>query len=1687
MQIPGYILGDLLHRSAQSEVYKAVRARDDRHVIIKSVSVHDEAGVTRCRNQYELTSTLSLPGVVRALDLLQTTSHLHLVMEDAGPTDLRRIIERDALSIDALLRFGEHLASALESLHAHHILHRDLNPANVIVDPATYAVSIADLGLAVRVPAAAPYHYTERLEGTLAYMAPEQTGRVRRPIDARSDLYALGCVLYDMACRTPPFVSEDALEIIHAQIARTPVPVSDRRPDVPVALATVIETLLQKDPDRRYETAYGVMHDLAAIRRSLETNAAVQLRAHDRSDRFRISTKLYGRARELDTMREVLARTFERRLTAMILRGTAGSGKSALLRAFEREVRQRGAVVIGGKFEQYGNPMPLSGITQALSTFVRGILRESEHVMQAWRDRLLQALGSNASLLRQSVPDLAVLVGVDDERSSTTIRAQEVQARLYIGLSSMLRCIAEHVPVLLVSLDDLQWADPATFEFLAILENDVGELPLMVACTMRSEEVLADDHPLMRWIDNDADRPMDITVLDVYALGSDTITELVTDTFGIPEQNSSPLVQALQRRAGGNPLFSWQLLSYMVNEGIVHFDRRARAWTWDEERLNVLPSQFDVQELIASRVGQLDDEPRRLLAIAACIGTTFHVGRLAKVAGVDHEAAISAVDHCMAAGLLTWGDASMSDMFEFVHDRIQQAAHSELPVSEQQRVHATIARTYLDAHGHVAPEDLLELAGHLERSIATLTSDVERRRAALIMASAGHRARAQGAVHVARRHLETAGALADAHVWNSHHEALFRARLEFVDCLGAVGEYTNVDALMPDVLASAKTPLERAEAMYQHLKILTVQGRFTEVLDIGVEALRLLGITIPKRPNKLDVVRRLVRALLASRRVEPQRVLERPFSRDARTSLASEILYGLTSPGYNFSVDLLTTIVLERTLLILQHGHSDVSIDAYVMFGLVLCGIGRPQRGAEFAQLSIDLVPRSSDPGGRLRAHNTGAGNVLLWTRPIEACIEQFRLGGEVAVAAGEQHGTLWAFGVRSEQVLFAGQPVSEISAYLAEAIQTLHSVYMRTSGLPWTARYFEAAVHMVLMSVAPDTPPNADLVELIEDTTSLKEHMAASNDATAMCSWLTAELEIAVLFWRTEDAIRAYSAFEPWKHGVTGQVTEVERMFFGGLADAQRRLQTSQTRGKAGPDLDRSIKKHRAWVKHSPRNFTQRLHILQGAKAIVDGKSDVAQREFASAVAASRAAGDLRLEALALEWTSVAADRSPYRDAAVMARQRASTAWRAWGATALADRLEVHDTSTATPVPTRADRATITQTVDVDSLGMSQASIDIDTVLKASSAISSTIVFDDLVRDMLRIVIENAGADRAVLLLMDRGVPRVSAITTIDGQTRLNVDIPVSDSTDVCRPVVMQVLRTGESTIVDDTMDDDGLRQDPYIRNSGPRSIMVLPIAHQAKHVGLLYLENSSTTHVFTPDRSRVLQLLSSQIAISIENARLYAEQERLHAASARFVPTEFLASLGRQSIQDVSLGDAVRTTMTVLFADIRGFTSIAEGESAERVFRLLNRYLAGIVPVIREHHGFIDKFIGDAVMGLFPREPADAVRAAIDVSKALRAVNAALQADGSPTLSVGIGIHTGELILGTVGSDRRMDTTAIGDTVNVAARLEELTKEHRLEILISGEVMDTLDASAFVTRQIGNEPLRGRAGNIRLYEVSA
>jgi class 3 adenylate cyclase len=887
-----------------------------------------------------------------------------------------------------------------------------------------------------------------------------------------------------------------------------------------------------------------------------------------------------------------------------------------------------------------------------------------------------------------------------------------------------------------------------------------------------------------------------------------------------------------------------------------------------------------------------------------------------------------------------------------------------------------------------------------------------------------------------------------------------------------------------ELLRHELTNIEEARTRTCHMHILTVQGRFDEMLMNGVEALKSVGIAFEREPSKLQIAGLLLRTWRATRGVTPQKILSQPFNQDDRMRYASELLFLMTSAGFNFSIDLLSYMVLMRTMLVLEHGHSDVSIDTYALFGLVLNGMRMPVRAAKYAQMSIDLIPMSTDPGAIQRAHAIPATNVLIWTRPVAECIEHMERGAEVAIRAGKQHGTLWTLGVQAEQRLFAGHPLASVAAFIGDAAQSLHRVYQRNSGLPWTARYFEAAVQKVIHAFAPSLPHVHDYDELIADEEHLKDHIRSAKDATAMCSWLAADLQIAALLWNTDTALDVYEAFVPYKHGLSGQTLDIDREFYGGLAHAQRLVSSSPPHERRHlKGLQHAISAFTRWAKNNPSVFAHRLLFLQGAQHLALERIDEAVQSFAACIAHARAESDLRMEALALEWSSYAVDRSALRDAAAHYRRQAVSAWNAWGATVLAERL---DTSRERAGGGPKDRSTVTSTIAADTLGLSQESIDIETVLKASSTIAGTIVFDELVHDMMRIVLENAGADRAVLVLDEDGTFAVVAETTMDGTVIEAEREPVSTSHLLCRPLLLQGLRIGATIVVDDAMMESDLVSDDYILSTQPRSVMVLPITHQAKTIGALYLENGNTTHVFTPERSRVLQLLSSQIAVSIENARLYGRQEQLVHSFARFVPVEFLESLGKKSILDVEVGDAVRRSTSILFADIRGFTTLSEQMDADRTFDFLNAYLERVVPIITRHNGFVDKYIGDAVMALFPYSGSDAIIAAVEIQRAVDDLNRMAHTQGWPSFQVGIGLHTGEVMLGTLGSDQRMDTTVIGDAVNVASRLESLTKVRGLRIVASEDLCTAAGEIRGVTyRKIGIEEIRGRRDPVTVFEV--
>ncbi len=809
------------------------------------------------------------------------------------------------------------------------------------------------------------------------------------------------------------------------------------------------------------------------------------------------------------------------------------------------------------------------------------------------------------------------------------------------------------------------------------------------------------------------------------------------------------------------------------------------------------------------------------------------------------------------------------------------------------------------------------------------------------------------------------------------------------------------------------------------------------------------------------------------------------FNMDTTLRLADMLLFQLTAAGYNFGPEIMGHITLTRGMLAATHGHGPSTIDVYAHAGLVFMGAGLPNKALELGELALSLVDRSTSYEARARAHFIHLAHIHFWMKDFSSILPRFQRGIEFATRSGSQFLVFWGEGVAAELSAFAGIPLHLQHMRIQQGLDNLHTVYQRTDNLPWTSTYFLAAVSRVNYAYNPQLVPQKELSGLLENADGLMQDMIAAKDATAICSWSISEMKLALLREDISMGERAMLRFAEYKHGSVTQWTQCEVELYTALL-----IGVAVRHGPLRPEFVKRLRLavHRlnTFAKRNSGTFGARASLARGIWNVHQQQYHQAFINFQQASQQAHEAKNLFLEATALEWSALAAESTIASNLATTIRQKAARLYRQFGAPVLAEKLESRKSQIRNEGA--LERVSLSQTIQTSTattISLHRYAFDIDSIIKASSAIAGEIVHRNLVHRLLSIVLENAGADEGALIIeTDAGLIIEAILSVVDGSFSL-VSKPVEKSAAVCESALNLVVRTNDPLVVDEAFRDADYAGDPYIQERKVRSMMVIPIQHKGQRIGLLHVVNTHISQAFTPERLEVVKLLTTQIAVSLENARLYDEQRATLEAAARFVPREFLDALGMRSIREVSLSAGVRTTITVLFADIRRFTSISEQLSTDATFDLLNRYLKLVVPIIRKHQGFIDKYVGDAVMALFPGKPSDAVRAAQEIHAALQDFNAQQQASRNHRVTVGIGIHTGEVMLGTVGTADRLDTTVIGDTVNIAARLEELTKTYNTAILLSGETASLLDDNHAVLKPQGTEVIRGRMATVDLYSI--
>jgi PAS domain S-box-containing protein len=1435
------------------------------------------AFVDQLAHEYGLKDELDGRSAARPLALVREHGRTMLLLEDPGGGPLARLLGRP-MEMGTFLRFATGLSAALRHVHEHGLIHKDIKPANVLVDFATGQVWLTGFGIAARLrrERQSP-ELPELVAGTLAYMAPEQTGRMNRSIDSRSDLYSLGVTLYEMLTGALPFMASDPMEWVHCHIARQPVPPVERLKDVPVPVSVIVSKLLAKAAEERYQTAAGLERDLQRCLAAWETHHRIDafpLGQHDKPDRLLIPEKLYGREREIGT----LLAAFDRVVTSgrpelVLVSGYSGIGKSSVVNELHKALVPPRGLFASGKFDQYKRDIPYATLAQAFQGLIRALLGKSDAELTGWRHALSEALGPNGRLMIDVVPELKLLIG--EQPPVQEFSPQQAQGRLRLVFRRFLGVFARREHPLALFLDDLQWLDAATLDVLADLLTQTDVHQLLVIGAYRDNEVDS-SHPLMKRLDAIRKAGAMVQEISLAPLAREDLGRLIADTLSCARADAAPLARLAHEKTAGNPFFAIQFISALAEEGLLSFDHDAARWRWELDRLHVKGYTDNVVDLMVGRLTRLPVQTQAALRQLACLGNATDITMLSIVLGKSNE----------DVGLDLWDAVDLElvehleGSYKFIHDRVQEAAYSLIPDRLRAKAHLRIGRL-LTARTPTEKreEGIFEIVNQLNRGAALITSRDEREQYAELNLLAGRRAKATTAYASALTYLTAAEALLPEDSWERRHELAFALALYRGECEFLTGAMPEAEQRLAALSSRAANTVERATVACLRADLYTALDQSSRAIAVGLEYLQHLGIDWSPHPTDEEAGREYERiwSQLGGRTIES--LIDLPLMNDPASLATMDVLAKIVPPAFYTDANLLALITCRAVNLSLERGNCDASCSAYEWLTM-LAGphFGDYRTGVyRFGQLGYDLVETRGLRRFQARTYMDFGGSVLPWTRHVRAGRDLVRRAFEAANKVGDLNYAAYCGNQLNTNLLAAGDPLAEAER---EAEQGLAFAQKMRFGLVIDFITSQLGLIRTLRGL---TPTFGCFDDEHFDEVRIERRFSANPDLVfGECFYWIRKLQARFFAGDYASALEAASRAQQLLWSLGSQFETAEYQFYGALSHAA--FCDSAATGERQKHLDSVAANHKQlelWAVNCPDNFENRAALVGAELARLKGRDADAMRLYEQAIRSAHANGFIHNEALANELASRYYAARGFEKIARVYLQDARYGYLRWGADGKVmqlDRLHPNLAAAQAHGP-------------IASIGSSVQQLDVATVVKASQAVSSEIVLSKLIERLMTIALENAGADRGLLILPAADDHLIQAEAKAAGDQievalcqRLITGVTCSES------IVRYVIRTRESVILDDASKPNIFSEDDYLRSRPAKSILCLPLIKQGHSAAILYLENTLSSHAFPPDRIAILELLAAQAAISLENTRLYSDLQEREAKVRRLVESNII-----------------------------------------------------------------------------------------------------------------------------------------------------------------------------------------------------
>ncbi|MBD2165355.1 AAA family ATPase [Calothrix membranacea FACHB-236] len=1502
--IPGYQISSQLYVGSRTRVYRAIREQDQLPVVIKLLASQYPSfnELLQFRNQYTISKNFQIPGIIYPLSLEPYNNGYILVMEDTGGISLREYIKTVNISLNEFLVIAMQLANILGYLHNQRVIHKDIKPANILINPETQQIQIIDFSIASLLPKEnQEIKNPNILEGTLAYISPEQTGRMNRGIDYRSDFYSLGVTFYELLTGELPFIADDPIKLVHCHIAELPNELKNRE-TIPPVVADMVMKLLAKNAEDRYQSALGLKHDLETCLAQIQDPGEItyfEIGQRDVCDRFLIPEKLYGRETEVSTLLQAFERVSNGTSEMMLVAGFSGIGKTAVVNEVHKPITRQQGYFIKGKFDQFNRNIPLSAFVQALRDLMGQLLSESDTQIQTWKAKFLNAVGDNGQVLIEVIPELEIIIG--KQPAALELSGNAAQNRFNLLFQKFISIFTTKEHPLVIFLDDLQWADLASLQLIKLVMRDNGHLLLLGA--YRDNEV-SPAHPLMLTVEELQKAGTTINTITLASLALSDTNLLVADTLQCSNKQTQSLTELIERKTKGNPFFITQFLKALYEDGQITFNHHQGYWECDIAQIKSLSLTDDVVEFMAQQLQKLPSQTQNVLKLAACIGNSFDLATLAIVSQQSQTHTATALWKALQEGLIlptsqiykffqaeiteptdsqvTVGEQSINLTYRFLHDRVQQAAYKLIAEDDKQATHLAIGKLLLSNTPETQLDaNIFEIVNHLNIGIELITRLDKKLEIVQLNLLAGCKAKTAIAYDAAVKYFTQGIDLLPADAWTTHYKLSLNLHHERLEAACLNTDFDKLAAWGDIVLQSATSLLDTIKVHETRMMGFRSQGQFRQVVETGLQVLKLLGVEFPEQPTMADIGAAAAQTRQLWQERAPLSLLDLPVMQDPHQLAAMQILTKLVPSAHIAVPPLLPLLIFKEVEMSIQFGNSSIAIFAYADYGLILCGvIGDLDAGYEFGQLSLKLLEQYQIPAFKSRAYFIVNSFICHWKEPLSQSIPFLLEGYQSGLETGDWECVALNLMSYGQYSYWSGRGLNDLAEEMEAYWQAISQVKQDA-----TLKYHECYQQAILNLLGRVKVPY-DLQGTVFNKIEVLPHLQAMNDQAGLFHVSLNQTILYYLFEQYESALPQTALAEQYSHAGIGYFMVVVHIFYDALIHLANYAEASPQQQSA---IVERVNHHQAklqnWATHAPCNHQHRWELVAAERDRVLGNRFDAMEHYDLAIAGAKTHGYLQEEALSNELAAKFYLEWGKEKVAAGYMQEAYYCYARWGAKAKTDDLENRYPNLLHPILQQAvqslnlletlasstalnvSMSTSTKTNHTSS-SINNA-LDFAAILKASQSLSSTIHLDELMYQLTQMILQHSGGDRCALILPDSdGEWQVRAVATTE-TTELCTEL-LEGNPNLPLKLIQYVKNTQEVVVINELKTNLPVI-DEYLSQQQPKSLLCLPVLNQGHLIGILYLKNRITSSVFTSDRILVLNFLCTQAAISLENARLY------------------------------------------------------------------------------------------------------------------------------------------------------------------------------------------------------------------------